>query len=125
MKNFPGLFRCIQVTHPMEDGAGRIVDILLGVPKWETGSMPMSGPNCCPLSWGCPVPKCCLWGALGDKTTLVDNREFASYLANKELYAPAAAKVREYVGKWHMNAMMPAKMERGEVGKKGKVPDLM
>jgi len=90
-EHVPWIFRLMCVTWSLEDGAARYVEALTGEPKWPAGSMPMSGPNCLLIPGGC------LWGAKGPMT---DNREYASYLADDELAAKVAVKVRAYTAKW-------------------------
>jgi len=100
MKYVPCIFGVIGVTWPLEDGVKRYVDVLTGEPEWESGAMPMSGPNCLPG---------CLWGAKGP---MVDNRQYAPYLRDEALNAKAAAKVREYTAKWATYSVSPQAMER-------------
>jgi len=84
----PCLFRCLCVSHPIEAGIKRYIDIL--VPdeiNWEPGSMVFSGYGGC----------CCLWGAQG---SVADNRNYAAYFRDQDLIKMTAVKVREYQEKW-------------------------
>jgi hypothetical protein len=87
----PCLFRCLCVSHSMEAGIQRYIDVL--VPEkisWEPGSMIFSGYGGC----------CCLWGAQG---SVADNRMYAAYFRDDELIKATAVKVREYQKQWISN----------------------
>lgn len=98
----PCMFRCLCVTHAcspsasMQIGTKRYVEVLTGGPKWESGSMPMSGKHCC-----------CFWGGCG---AMIDNRPEVAYLRDEALCEKAAAKVREWASKWEAVAPQQATM---------------
>lgn len=93
-----GLFSCLQVTHPVAEGASRYVHVLTGEAKFPAGAYAMSGfnpPPCC----------CCMWGAKGP---MVDNRKYGGcfeccgprYLDNAALNKAAVSKMRHYQARW-------------------------
>lgn len=48
MEKAPWIFSVLGVTHPLEEGAKRYVEVLTGEPKWDTGSLALSG---CARAW--------------------------------------------------------------------------
>lgn len=107
MACMPCMFRCLCVTHAcspsvsMQIGTKRYVEVLTGEPKWESGSMPMSG-KCC----------CCFWGGNG---AMIDNRPEVSYFRDEALCEKTAAKVREWATRWEAVAPQQATMDPSTV----------
>ena len=92
----PGLFACIQVTHPLEEGVDRYVDMLTGPePKYPAGSMMFSDVQC----------GCLMWGA--NSKHMVDNRKFAPYLDDPALNEKTYAEVQRVTQNWHSNVGVP------------------
>jgi len=90
-------FRCICVSHSIETGIQRYLDVLIPEEiSWEPGSMVFSGFDGC----------CCLWGARG---SVADNRSYAVYFRDDELIKETALKVREYQKKWESNEFVARK----------------
>ena len=116
MQHAPWMFSMINITHSLEEGAKRYVDVLTGdTPTWEPGSMAFSGPNCagfeCWTPWTGQLGPGCLWGALGP---MVDNRAYEPYLRDEELNAKVAKAVRKYQDKWADNVLNEG-MERDDM----------
>ena len=61
LKHLSCLFYCLQVTHPVAEGAKRYVSVLTGEPSFPAGAYAMSGTP--------PPFCCCLWGPRGRSST--------------------------------------------------------
>jgi len=103
----PCIFRCLCVTHAcspsvsLQIGTQRYVEVLTGEPKWESGTMPMSGKHCC-----------CFWGGRGP---MIDNRPEVAYLRDEALCETVATKVREWATKWETAAPKQVSMDPSTV----------
>lgn len=100
LKHLSCLFYCLQVTHPVAEGAKRYVSVPTGEPSFPAGAYAMSGTP--------PPFCCCLWGAKGP---LVDNRQYGGgfeccgpkYMDSSALNKAAVAKMRGYQARWFEN----------------------
>ena len=74
----------------LKEGCKRYVEVMTGdKPKFESGSMPMSG---------YPAPcKCCAWSGCGP---MYDNRKIGPYFRDEKLCKAATDKVRAANEKW-------------------------
>jgi NAD(P)-dependent dehydrogenase (short-subunit alcohol dehydrogenase family) len=105
IKHLGCLFDCLQITHPVSEGAKRYVAVLTDEPPFPAGAYAMSGrpPPCC----------CCLWGAKGP---LVDNRQYGGgceccgprYLDQPALNKATLAKMRGCQARWFENVAASA-----------------